>query len=284
MLIRYGAGNHKYRNKGRIDSINSPQDASKELEELQLHCKSIQEKLETAESNSNASQHQHQEYLEKLQVLETELAAAQKQSQVYKKRLDQTLSGHGAQITELTEKFMSDTQQSQMINQAQLQNLQSEHTEMMRELREQHETEKEVWSIEEKAAIDEIRRDAQFEKEEAVRELTNEWNDKNEDLHASMSKDAMEIQKHWESKLEEAKAKAGLKESRLQGEIEVIKDRLGREIHRRKQNQAALAEALEKIKLVDDKSQKYQKKRNELLKNRTAIEKEISQVKFGQSG
>lgn len=218
--------------------------------------------------------------MEKVQALESQLAAAQKQSQVYKKRLDQTLSSHDDQIKELTEKFMSEAQQSQMTNQAQLQNLQSEHTELMRELREQHETEKEVWTIEQKAMIDEIRRDANFEKEEAIRALNRKWNDKNEDLHASMSKDAMEIQKHWETKLEETKARALLKESRLQGEMEVIKDRLGREIQRRKQNQAALAEAVEKNRTLDDKTSMYQKKCTELLKQRAANEKETNQVNY----
>lgn len=210
--------------------------------------------------------------------MENDLATAKKLSQQQQKRLNQIVSTHDDNIKQLQEKFSHEAQLSQMTTQAQFQNLQSEHTEIIRETREQHETEKEVWIIEQKSLIDEIRRDAIFEKEEAIRELTREWNDKNEDLSASMSKDAMEIQTHWESKLEEAKSKSALQKTRLLGEIEVIKDRLGREIYRRKQNQAALAEALEKFELLQDKSQIYQKKCADLLKQRTVIENELSVV------
>lgn len=210
--------------------------------------------------------------------MENDLATAKKLSQQQQKRLNQIVSTHDDNIKQLQEKFSHEAQLSQMTTQAQFQNLQSEHTEIIRETREQHETEKEVWIIEQKSLIDEIRRDAIFEKEEAIRELTREWNDKNEDLSASMSKDAMEIQTHWESKLEEAKSKSALQKTRLLGEIEVIKDRLGREIYRRKQNQAALAEALEKFELFQDKSQIYQKKCADLLKQRTVIENELSVV------
>jgi hypothetical protein len=179
---------------------------------------------------------------------------------------------------ELTEKFMSEAQRSEMTNQAQLQNMQSEHTELMRELREQHETEREVWQIQQKTLIDELHRDLTLEKEEVLRELNREWKDKSEDLHASMSKDSTEIQTYWETKLEEAKSKYLMKMSRLQGEIEVVKDRLGKEIQRRKQNQAALAEAVEKMKTLEIKCKQYQNKCQELLKQRIITEKELVTV------
>lgn len=223
---------------------------------------------------------QHQkEYIDKVQELENDLTTAKKFSQQQKKRLNQIVSTHDDNIKQLQEKFAHEAQLSQMTTQAQFQNLQSEHTEIIRELREQHETEKEVWLIEQQSTIDEIRRDATFEREEAIRELTREWNDKHEDLSASMSKDAMEIQTHWESKLEEAKSKSVLQKTRLLGEIEVIKDRLGKEIYRRKQNQAALAEATEKLHSLQLKLELYHKKSADLLKQRAVIDKELSQVK-----
>ncbi len=76
----------------------------------------------------------------------------------------------------------------------------------------------------------------------------------------------------------EAKSGSLLKISRLQGEIAVIKDRLGREITRRKQNQALLEEALDKNKLLDESLKKYQSKCHDLLKQRTVTEKEIQLV------
>ena len=236
--------------------------------------KTLETLLETTKLTLKESKQQNQEYIRQIEELQTSLSAAQQQ----KKRFDQTVSSQDAHIKELTEKFMSEAQRTEMTNQAQFQNLQSEHIELMRELREQHETEKEVWEIQQTALIDEIRRDLTFEKDEALRELGREWKDKSEDLHASMSKDAMEIQAHWENKLEEAKSGSLLKVSRLQGEIEVVKDRLGREISRRKQNQALLTEALDKNKLLDDALKKYQTKCHDLSKQRTITEKEIQIV------
>lgn len=248
------------------------------MEVLKQANKTLKDELEKTKADLKLYCEREDKHLEKIKKLSTELEASQKLSQQHKKRLDQSMSGYDAQIRELTEKFMSEAQRSEMTNQAQFQNLQSEHTEILRELREQHQTEKEVWKIEQKAILDEIRRDASFEKEEALRELTREWNDKNEDLHASMSKDAMEIQKHWETKLEEAKSKSLLKSSRLQGEMEVIKDRLGREIQRRKQNQAALADALEKYHVLEGQTKKTLEKYTDLKYRYTIAEKKSSQV------
>ncbi|KAL0141920.1 hypothetical protein V8B55DRAFT_1493481 [Mucor lusitanicus] len=249
----------------RAEASTSPLEEYQQLETLY---KSLQQKFETTELALNDCKQENQDHLRQIDELKTSLSAAQQQ----KKRIDQVVSSQDAHIKELTEKFMSEAQRTEMTNQAQFQNLQSEHTELMRELREQHETEKEVWQIEQTALIDEIRRELTFEKEEALRELERR-------LHASMSKDAMEIQAHWESKLEEAKSGSLLKVSRLQGEIAVVKDRLGREITRRKQNQALLEEALNKNKLLNESLKKYQSKCHDLLKQRTATEKEIQVLK-----
>ncbi|CEP18148.1 hypothetical protein [Parasitella parasitica] len=233
--------------------------------------KSVRKSLETTELALKESKQQNLDYIQQIAELKTKLSAAQQQ----KKRFDQLESSHDAYIRELTEKFMSEAQRTEMTTQAQFQNLQSEYTESMRELREQHETEKEVWKIEQTALIDEIKRELGFEKEEALRELGREWKIKNEDLHASMSKDAMEIQAHWENKLEDTKSISMSKLSRLQGEIEVVKDRLDREITRRKQTQTLLTEALDKNGILDESLRKYQAKCHDLLKQRSVTEKEM---------
>ncbi|KAK4518981.1 U2 snRNP complex subunit [Mucor velutinosus] len=249
--------------------------SSKEYQQLESLYKSLQEKFEATELVLKDCKQENEDHLRKIDELKTSLSAAQQQ----RKRIDQVVSSQNDHIKELTEKFMSEVRQTEMTNQAQFQNLQSEHTELMRELREQHETEKEVWQIEQTTLIDEMRRELNFEKEEALRELGREWKEKSEDLHASMSKDAMEIQAHWESKLQEAKSGSLLKVSRLQGEIAVVKDRLGREITRRKQNQALLEEAINKNKLLDESLRKYQSKCHDLLNRRTTTEKEIQILK-----
>ncbi|CAO3680233.1 unnamed protein product [Rhizopus microsporus] len=215
------------------------------------------------------------EYIKREQDYQARIVELEERAQQYKKRLDQVLAGHDAHIQEITEKFMSEAQQSEMSHQARIQNLQSEHADTLRELREQHQTEKEVWSIEQDAAIDELRRALCLEKEDAMRELNKEWKEKYDDLHASMSKDSMEIQAHWEAKLKEAKNQYEAKTARLQGEIEVIKDRLGKEIDRRKQNQAALSECLTHNDILQAKLNDYQT----ILKQHLSTEKEIHKLK-----
>lgn len=240
---------------------------------MQSFCESLQQRLQDAEVNLAQYRQQQNELI-------NDLSKAKDQSQQQKRRLAQIIAGHDDNIRQLQEKFSHEAHLNQMTTQAQFQNLQAEHTEMLREIREQHETEKEVWRIEQQSLIDEIRRDANFEKEEATRELIREWADKHDDLSASMSKDAIEIQKHWESKVEETKDTFNLKLSRLQGEMEVVKDRLGKEIIRRKQNQHGLAEALNTLDALQNKCELYQKKSIDLTKKQVVMEKELSLVKI----
>ncbi|KAI7906376.1 uncharacterized protein BX663DRAFT_496212 [Cokeromyces recurvatus] len=261
---------------------NSIKESKNEIEVTDLHTysKNIQEeKFQIDELLiKEFTEKEEKEYIEHIKGLEKELVLMQKELQAHKKRLEHTLSSHDAYIRELTEKFMLEAQRSEMTNQAQLQNLQSEHTEMMHEIREQHETEREVWQIQHTTLIDEMRRTLIFEKEDALSELNKEWKERIKDLKASMSKDSMQIQAHWEAKLNEVKSKSVSQISRLQGEMEVIKDRLGHEIQRRKRYQSNLDEVTEMNKLIDGKLRKYQSKYNELFKQRAIYEKETMMV------
>ncbi|KAG0742271.1 hypothetical protein G6F57_000907 [Rhizopus arrhizus] len=238
------------------------------VEDLEVRYQSAQERLSTAESTLLKYQEREKEYIDRISELE-------KRAQQYKKRLDQAQTGHDAQIHELAEKFMSEAKQSEMTHQARIQNLQSEHADILRELRDRHQTEKEVWSIENQAAIDELRRVLILEKKEEVEKVSKEWREKYEDLHASMSKDSMEFQSHWEMKLEEMKNQYSAKIARLLGEIEVIKDRLGKEIERRKQNEHTLFYYLE----LNDKLQDRLNTCQTHLKQHMSIEREIYQLK-----
>lgn len=239
---------------------------------MQSFCASIQQKLQESEIALIQSRQQQTE-------LEVELVVAKEQLHQRQRRLANIFAGHDDNIRQLQEKLSHEAHLNQMTTQAQLQNMQAEHTEMLREIREQHETEKEVWHIEQQSLIDQIRRDANFEKEEATRELTREWADKHDDLSASMSKDSMEIQTHWEAKLEESKEIFDLKASRLQGEMEVIKDRLGKEIIRRKQNQQGLTEALHILDGLQTKCETFQKNSIQLTKQQVITDKELSLLK-----
>ncbi|KAG1454783.1 hypothetical protein G6F56_007237 [Rhizopus delemar] len=239
-----------------------------EVDDLEVRYQSMQGKLGTAENDLSKYQEREKEFVDRIHQLE-------KQASQYKKRIDQASTGYNSQIQSLTEKFMSEAKQSEMINQARIQNLQSEHDEVLRELREQHQTEKEVWSIEQCAAVDEVRRVLMLEKNESIERLNNEWKEKHDDLYASMSKDSTEIQSHWEKKREESKNQYSAKLARLMGEMEVIKDRLGKEIERRKQNEYALNDSLVQNDVLLDKLNVCQMR----LKQRIGVEKEIYQLK-----
>ncbi|KAI8639423.1 hypothetical protein BD408DRAFT_320059, partial [Parasitella parasitica] len=134
------------------------QDNSSTVKQLE----SLYKSLKTTELALKESKQQNHDYIEQIEELKTKLSAAQQK----KKRFDQLKSSHDTYIKELTEKFMSEAQRTEMTTQAQFQNLQSEHTESMRELREQHEIEKEVWQIEQTALIDEIKRELCLEKDD----------------------------------------------------------------------------------------------------------------------
>ncbi|KAI9257910.1 hypothetical protein BY458DRAFT_518484 [Sporodiniella umbellata] len=192
----------------------------------------------------------------------------EKQVGHYKKRFDQASVGYHAQIQGLTEKLISEAKQSEMVHQARIQNLQAEHHELYRELRESHQTEKEVWSIEKEAAVDQMRHRLTLTMEEAVEKLDKAWKEKYDDLTASMSKDASVIQSRWEKKREESESYYSAKLDRLMGETEVVKDRLGKEIERRKCGERAWAECLEQkatlqTKLDASQAEARQRRRTE---------------------
>ncbi|KAI8970165.1 hypothetical protein BDF20DRAFT_803141, partial [Mycotypha africana] len=110
------------------------------------------------------------EYSNRINELEKELKVAQDDSQKYKKRLDQALKTHNEEISELTEKFMSETHRTEMTFQARMQNFQTEQADIIRDLKDQYDTQQEVMQIEHAAILDEVRRNLDFEKAEAIRE------------------------------------------------------------------------------------------------------------------
>lgn len=144
-----------------------------------------------------------------------------------------------AQMQRMREMFMRESQEQAMHQEARIQNLQSEHADALKEARDQLDTEREVWQIEMQAALDQVRRQIQDEKEEEIQRINREWQGKMLDIQTSMSKDASAVQQHWSGKLKELEEHEKAELDRLKGEIEVVKDRLGNEIHKRHRLQAA---------------------------------------------
>jgi hypothetical protein len=132
--------------------------------------------------------------------------------------------------------------------------------------------------IEKKDALDHAARQAHIDKEEALRVQNREWKDKFDDLQASMSKDASEIQTHWEKKLEEQKAKSQTQVAHLQGEMGVVKERLGHEIDRRKQNQASLVDTINLCELFKERSTKYENKAEKYSRKYADAQRNLDKV------
>ena len=165
---------------------------------------------------------------------------------------------HNVEMQRMRELFMNESQQQSMQYEARIANVKSEYEEALKEARDQFETEKDVWKIENKAQADLAARIATQAKDEAIKRLNQEWRDKMLDVQASMSKDASEIQKHWQGKLDEAQVAKKAEAERLKGEMEVVKHRLGKEIERRKQMQSKLSVAQENDRLSSVAQQKLE--------------------------
>ncbi|KAI8986967.1 hypothetical protein BDB01DRAFT_588293 [Pilobolus umbonatus] len=203
-----------------------------------------------------------------IQILEGRISDLQLKCDRYKRKLGQSLSIRDEQLQEINEKFMLEARRNEMTMQAQLANLNSEHTELLRELKDQHEQDKEMWKIEEKSKLDQLTRDLQYEKDEAIKKLIKEWRDKHEDLSASMSQDALKTQEYWQSKLEKAEEFSSKELTLLRGQIEVVKDRLMKEITRRKEYHSKLLDTLKKNEELDTKV-------TELSKNRSTMDNQL---------
>ncbi|KAI7881160.1 hypothetical protein K492DRAFT_236806 [Lichtheimia hyalospora FSU 10163] len=150
-----------------------------------------------------------------------------------------------SELQRLRELFFKESQHQAMQHEARVENLRSEYEDLLKEANNQLETERAVWRIEQQSAVEEAARVERGKMEAKMEQERNEWRNKLLDAETSMSKDATVIQTHWQTKVNEAESSKQTELERLKGEMEVVKDRLGKEIQRRKQMQAKLAVAQE---------------------------------------
>ncbi|KAG0167470.1 hypothetical protein DFQ30_006044 [Apophysomyces sp. BC1015] len=174
---------------------------------------------------------------EQIENLTAQIDALQREEDDLKERhrmkimqLHESFDGDLARIKEL---FMNESQEVSLHHEARVQNLLTEHKQALCEMKEQYEDEKEVLHIEHLAAIDEL----QQTHEETKRALEHAWHEKMEDVRMSMSKDATEIQKHWETKLDEAVVMQQRQLERSQAQMDVLQERLVREKEEKQQTQ-----------------------------------------------
>ncbi|KAF7727239.1 hypothetical protein EC973_007852 [Apophysomyces ossiformis] len=197
-----------------------------------------------------------------------------------KQKIAHLTENFDSEMARLRDLFFNESREMAMHNEAKMQNLQSEHEEILRETKERFETEKAVWQIEHQSIVDKMGREFKKDKEDTVARLEHEWRTKVQDIQASMSQDAMDVQAHWENKLEEIE-EARLKElKRLKTELDVVKDRLGKEIDRRHGVQEDMV-ALEK-QLRDEVAELilYKFKATELQKHKQTLENKINEIRL----
>ncbi|KAG0167748.1 hypothetical protein DFQ30_005692 [Apophysomyces sp. BC1015] len=194
-----------------------------------------------------------------------------------RQKIVQLTENFDSEMERLKELFFNEGREMAMHNEAKIQNLQAEYDEILLETKERFETEKAVWQIEHQSTLDKIGREFRKEKEYAVARLEREWREKIQDIQASMSQDSSDVQAHWEKKLEEAQEAGNIELKRLQGELAVIKDRLGKEIERRHGVQGTLAVLEKQIRddvaelVVYEHETKVLKKHKQTLQNQVDV-------------
>ena len=173
-----------------------------------------------------------------------------------------------SELQRLRELFFKESQHQAMQHEARVENLRSEYEDLLKEANNQLETERAVWRIEQQSAVEEAARVERGKMEAKMEQERNEWRNKLLDAETSMSKDATVIQTHWQTKVNEAESSKQTELERLKGEMEVVKDRLGKEIQRRKQMQAKLA-------VAQENEQRLSKRKDRQL----ALERQLNLVK-----
>lgn len=223
-----------------------------------------QQNVESGSATSEYHHHRHDELESLRQELARERSLRTQEKREWQLRLEhQSKSGTNTTVTSpttpssiasavesselqrLRELFFKESQHQAMQHEARVENLRSEYEDLLKEANNQLETERAVWKIEQQSAVEEAVRVERERMEAKMEEERNEWRNKLLDAETSMSKDATAIQTHWQSKVKEAESSKQTELERLKGEMQVVKDRLGKEIKRRKEMQAKLAVAHE---------------------------------------
>ncbi|KAI9259587.1 hypothetical protein BDA99DRAFT_513615 [Phascolomyces articulosus] len=231
-----------------------------ELEKQKLvfdkECSYLQQKIQDLESLLKEQQEpQQQQWLERLQ--KEYQKGAQK---VYQERLQQieqtfnekhklTMESYRGDLAQMKERFIHETQQLTMHQEAHCQNLVSEHEHTLTEMKEQHDNEMEVLRIEHQAALADLEFYMKREKQDALYDCEQTWKTKLQDVRTAMSDDAIKVQKYWDNRIEEAASARETEFTHLVGELEVVKDRLGREIEKCQDMTRQLNKAAQDVQL-----------------------------------
>ncbi|KAI9494534.1 hypothetical protein BDB00DRAFT_818422 [Zychaea mexicana] len=179
-------------------------------------------------------------------VYQERLAAIER---TYAEKNKQTMASYRGDLAQVKERFMHESQQTAMHHEAKMQNMISEHAHSLAELQEHHDHAMDVLLIEHQASMDELESHLERVKEDALHECERAWERKLMDAQTSMSDDAREIQNHWETRLAETSSARDAEFNRLLGELEVLKERLGREIERRQDVTQQLTKATQDVQL-----------------------------------
>ncbi|KAI7850913.1 hypothetical protein BDC45DRAFT_236379 [Circinella umbellata] len=215
----------------------------------------LQQKVQDLETMLKQQNPQQQACLERLQkeyqkgaqrIYQERLANIE---QSYAERNKQNLSSYRGDLAQMKERFIHETQQLEMHHLAKLSNLVSEHEHSITEIKEQHDNEMEVLRIEHHTALNAMEFHWECVKQDALDACERTWATKLKDTQATMSNDARQVQKYWDTRIAEATTARETELTRHLGELEVVKERLGKEIEKRQEVVKQLNKAKQDIQL-----------------------------------
>ncbi|ORX62800.1 hypothetical protein DM01DRAFT_1379426 [Hesseltinella vesiculosa] len=181
------------------------------------------------------TQHQYQQLTLRLAEKDQRQAAAgdPDQAQPGQPSYEALEAQHRQEQDHLRDTFMKEHQSMTIHWEARTQNMQNEYEDTIQQLRDENAAEKEVWKIEYQAQMDQLRHQLEERFKKQHWDADQAWLSKWQDLQSTLSQDAMAIQGHWETKIQQLNDSHEQALVRARSELDVVKDRLANDIDRR---------------------------------------------------
>ncbi|KAI9013770.1 hypothetical protein CLU79DRAFT_848309 [Phycomyces nitens] len=169
------------------------------------------------------------------------------------KKTEQMMINFENEINRLKDLFINESRRVSMQHEARIQNLVAEHDQTIRDMIDEHSNAKEILKIEyqnqqeEFVELNNQKLRQELEKSEQI------WLEKLNIANMSMSKDASEIQAHWDKKREDMVAIHNAEIEHCQDELEVMKHRLRMMAETLKENQSKVVglQDLQKLSTIE---------------------------------
>ncbi|KAL0094554.1 hypothetical protein F4703DRAFT_1819425 [Phycomyces blakesleeanus] len=183
--------------------------------------------------------------------------------EAHAKKTDQMMLNFENEINRLKDLFINESRRVSMQHEARIQNLVAEHDQTIKDMVEEHSNAKEILKIEHQNQQEEFVEAQNQRLQRALRETEETWEERLKVANMSMSKDASEIQAHWETKRELMVAAHREEIERCRNELEVIKYRLRMAVEKLKESQskASLLQDLQNSSTIEYTRLKFASKK-----------------------